>query len=1060
VLLVAPRFALAQATGSIAGLISDESRAVLPGVTVEVTNTGTGQLRTAVTGPDGYYTVPLLQPGSYDVKATLAGFKPILRKGNTVTVGDTARVDLKLAIGGIEESVTVSGEPPLVETSHATLGITIDHEKIVDLPLNGRNFTQLGALVPGVIAPPPGLGGAAGDATPGGFGAVTAGFSVNGMRNQSNNFLLDGASNNDTFNTGFVMRPPPDAIQEFKIQTHSYNAEFGRNAGSVVNVVTRSGTNALHGAAWEFNRDDALQARNVFAPANHAKPQLQQNQFGGSIGGPMIKNRLFGFGYYDGYRNTHGGTTTVPVLSDAQRVGSFGSTTIRDPQTGLPFPDNTIPADRMSAAAVRLIDQFVPRANAGANRYVASPNTTDNRDSFGARVDYQLSRGHSILGRYMRTETDAETPAITTAIGNTSKATLSGFMGSDTFILSPNAINVARLSYNRIDAHPAITSGLNNEDYGINVPGTNPLAQGLASIAITGFFNLGDAQQPFVKRLDEVVQFTDDFTWTRGNHGMKFGVDVRREHMLIAFINRPNGDFTFASTFTGNAAADFLLGLPSQFRRTTTNQAQDGSGVLSSVYAQDEWRTGRHLTVTAGLRYELSTPFVDRNDALNAFHPGVQSQIFPDAPAGLVYPGDPGVPRGTYKTDTNNVAPRLGAVYDLAGDGRTTIRGAWGIFYDAIAGQGDFFQNGVLAPPFTPLVELNAPPALITLSDPLDAVTGGPTRFPPALTIIGWGEEFQTPYAHHFNATLQHQVGSHIGTEIGYVGSRGEHLPIFMEVNPGVFTPGQTTRGTRIFPAFALVRPTFSVARSKYDSLQTSVRMRQTHGVNLLASYTLGLAKDHVSGLNIGGEPRPVLPVTIGDEASFERALNLEWGDALFDVRHRLVVSFGAALPTPHRMGALMEHTVGGWQLNGIVQTQTGFPLSATDAGNNGLDIRFLTNRPDATCDPNADAPHTIDQWFNTSCFVSRPLAATGERPGNAGRNTIRGPGFGSTDLSLVKNIDFGGRRRLQIRIEAFNVFNQTHFNNPGGALNTPNFGRITSAQDGRVMQLGIKYLF
>src|SRR5436190_10308315 len=293
--LVVPSRASAQATGSIAGLVTDQSAAVMPGVTVEATNTATGQVRNTVTGGDGYYTLPLLQPGRYDVKAALSGFKPVVQKGIDVSVGDTSRVDVKLTVGGVEESVTVSGETPLVETSHATLGITIDQQKVVELPLNGRNFTQLGTLIPGVVAPPGGLGGAAGDATPGGFGAATAGFNVNGMRNQSNNFLLDGASNNDTFNTGFVMRPPPDAIQEFKIQTHSYNAEFGRNAGSVVNVVTKAGTNELHGATWEFNRDDALQARNVFAPANQPKPKLQQNQFGGSASGPIVKSPVFGF---------------------------------------------------------------------------------------------------------------------------------------------------------------------------------------------------------------------------------------------------------------------------------------------------------------------------------------------------------------------------------------------------------------------------------------------------------------------------------------------------------------------------------------------------------------------------------------------------------------------------------------------------------------------------------------------------------------------------------------------------------------------------------------------
>ena len=418
----------------------------------------------------------------------------------------------------------------------------------------------------------------------------------------------------------------------------------------------------------------------------------------------------------------------------------------------------------------------------------------------------------------------------------------------------------------------------------------------------------------------------------RGRHSAKFGVDVRREHMVIAFVNRPNGDFSFTGVHTGSAAADFLLGRPAQFRRTTSNTIQDGSGWLYAAYAQDEVRAGRGLTVSYGFRYELPQPFVDRNDALNAFRPGVQSQRFPQAPAGLVYPGDPGMPRGTYPTDKNNLAPRLGVVWDPAGTGRSSLRGAWGLFYDALAGQGDFFQNGVLAPPFTPLLEVNAPPAVLSLRDPMSAVSGGAPGFPPGLIFIGWGEDFTTPYAHHFNLTWQQQIGGHLGAEAGYVGSRGRHLPIFMEVNPGVHAPGQVTRGARLFPAFSLVRPTFSVAESWYDSLQASLRMRPRRGVSFLASYTLGEARDHVSGLNIGGEQRPPLPVTIGDDASITRALDDLKGPAQFDVRHRFVVSFAAELPTPRAMGALLEHLAGGWQLNGIVQWQTGFPMTVSDS--------------------------------------------------------------------------------------------------------------------------------
>lgn len=1053
--------AWAQATGGITGLITDESDAVLPGVTVEVVNAGTGQARETVTGRDGLFTVPLLQPGRYTVRATLEGFRAIVREGVTVTVSETARIDLRLSIGQMQETVTVTGETPLVETTNATLGVVVGEKQIVELPLIGRNFTQLGSLIPGVFAPPAALGGATGDATPGGFGNATGGFNVNGMRNQSNNFLLDGTSNNDTFNTGFVLRPPPEFIQEFKILTHSFGAEFGRNAGSVVNVVTKSGTNQWEGSFWEFNRDDRLQARNFFAPSTQAKPKLQQNQFGGAGGGALIQSKLFAYGYYEGYRHTSGVTTNFAVLTDAQRVGDFGSTTIRDPRTGEPFPGNRIPADRLDPTALRLLSEFVPRANSGTNRYIASPDVVDNRDQFGVRLDYQLGRRNTLLGRYIRSETKRVSPGFTRPSNQIALATLQDLMVSDTHLLSSNAINVARVAYNRIAANPAVTSGLSNLDYGINVPQNVAAAAGLANMAVTGFFNgLGDGNQPFINRLNEVFQFTDDFTWIRDKHSFKFGFDVRRERMLLAFVNRPNGDFAFDGTITGNAAADFLLGAAAQFRRATQNTDQDGSGWLYALFAQDEFRVGPQLTLNYGVRYELPLPFADVNDALNSFRPGQQSQRFPQAPVGLVYPGDPGVPRGTYETDTNNVAPRLGLAWDPTGTGRSSLRAAWGLFYDALAGQGDFFQNGVLAPPFTPVLELvGTAAAPISLRTPLANVSGGAPGFPPNLIFIGWGEDFTTPYAQHYNVTWQQQLGDRLGAELGYVGSRGYNLPIFMEVNPGVYSPGQTARGARIFPAFGLVRPTFSAARSWYDSFQASLRMRQWAGFTGQLSYTLGHATDHVSGLNIGGEPRPVLPVTIGDQASVDRALDLEKGDALFDVRHRLVVNFGYAVPTPTRAGALGRHVLGGWQLNGIVQWQTGSPVTLTDANTVG-DIRYLTLRPDAICDPNDDAPHVADQWFNTGCIVRRSLAASGERPGNAGRNTIRGPGYARTDLSVFKNVRLKGRQQVQLRVEAFNAFNQVRFGQPNGQAGNVNFGRITSADDGRIVQLAVKYSF
>jgi hypothetical protein len=1058
--LLFPSPAAAQATGGITGIATDASGAVLPGVTIDVTSRDTGQVRTAVTGPDGFYTIALVNPGVYQVKATLPGFRTTVRDTITVVVNETVRADMQMQVGQLEEQVTVLGQSPLVETTNATLGVVIDQQKVVDLPLNGRNFTQLGTLIPGVVAPPAGLGGQDGNATPGGFGNVTGGFNVNGQRNQSNNFLLDGATNNDSFNTGFVLRPPPDAIQEFKILTHSYDAEYGRNAGSVVNVVTKGGTNRWHGSAWEFNRDDKLQAKNFFATA---KPELKQNQFGGAVGGPLVRNRVFMFSYFEGFQNKQGVTDTRTVLSEAQRRGDFsGGAVIRDPATGQPFPGNVIPANRISSISRQILEQYIPLPNSTQNRVVRSPNVEDTRQQFGTRFDYQVSPKHTVLGRYMIGHTKNINPlggSNFSPAGNTAIATLQDVMGSDTWMIKPTMINVARASVNRISAKPTVTSGLNLRDLGFQMTPSNPTAAGLPFITLTGFFSTGDAQQPFATRVNNVLGFTDDLTWVWGRHSMKFGGELRRDQIKVSFINRPNGDFTFGGTqYTGNPLADFLLGFPNQYRQATGDPNLDGSSWVYSLYGQDEYRISR-VTLNYGVRYEVNQPFAETQDHLNAFHPGQQSTKFPTAPTGLVYPGDTGVPRGTYPTDKDNVAPRLAAVWDVRGDGRTAVRSAWGMFYDTLPGQGDFFQNGTLAPPFQPLTEVNFPLNMTTspFANPLAGVTGTP-GFPPGLIFIGWGPEFATPVVQHYNVTLQQQVGANWGLEAGYVGSRGRHLPIFMEVNPTtpILSPAPAI-GPRIFPAFSLVRPTFSEAESWYDSLQTSARMRQWRGLNLLASYTLSHAVDHISGLNIGGEPRPILPVTIGNEASIDAALAREKGDALFDARHRFVLSFGYELPRLTNRGAAMRLVLGGWQANGIIQGQTGFPLTVIEPTN--ISLTSQTNRPNMTCDPNENAPHTTAQWFNTSCFQRLTLAANAGQVGNEARNVVRGPGYNRTDLSVFKHFT-AGTQQVQLRIEMFNLFNQERFGQPGNTLGSATFGAITAADDGRIVQLGIKYTF
>jgi outer membrane receptor protein involved in Fe transport len=1061
IVLAWPTAALAQATGAMTGVVSDTSGGVLPGVTVEATNQGTAQTRTVVTGSDGFYTIPLLSPGSYQVKAQLAGFRAAIRDDVVVVVNEAVRADFQLQVGRIEEGVTVQGQTPLVETTNATLGVVINRQQVVDLPLNGRNFAQLGTLIPGVIAPPSGLqSGDFGNATPGGFGNATGGFNVNGMRNQSNNFLMDGAENNDTFNTGFVLRPPPDAIEEFKILTHAYGAEYGRNAGSIVDVVTKSGSNAMHGDAWEFDRNDAFEARNFFAAS---KPTLKQNQFGGTLGGPLVLNRLFGFGFYEGFRNTQGMPDNRVVLTAAQQQGNFGTTSIRDPLSGLPFPNNTIPPERLNAISLALLNQYIALPNTGANRLVRVPDSTDDRNQFGTRFDYKWNDRHSILGRYMYSHTNQFNPlggSNFSPAGNVATARLQDLLFSDTFVVSSNRINVARFGINRIDANPNVTSGLGLSNLGFNFQQTSPIAAGLPYITINGFFTMGDAQQPFASRTNNVVSFSDDYSWVEGAHSWKFGGQVRRDAISLAYINRPNGDFTFDGSFTGNTAADFLLGMPKQFRQGSGDPNLDGYTYAYAVYAQDDYRLSAHWTFNYGVRYELDPPFVDKADHLNAFHPGQQSTVFPNAPTGLVYPGDSGVPRGTYPTIKHNIAPRVAAVWDPLGDGRTSVRAAWGLFYDTLAGQGDFFQNGTLAPPFQPLTQVDFPltQKTPTFANPLAGVGGAP-GFPAGLIFIGWGPDFTTPVVSQYNVTLQRQIGERLGVEAGYVGSRGYHLPIFMEVNPTlpILSPAPK-EGPRLFPAFSLVRPTFTVADSWYNALQSSVRMRPLRGFNFLASYTLSHAIDDLSGLNIGGEPRPMLPVTIGDQTSIDAALAREKGDALFDVRHRFVLSFGYELPLLGGQQGVIRAVLGGWQLNGIVQAQTGFPLTAIEPTD--VALTSLTNRPNVICDPNANASHTVSQWFDASCFQRLTLTANAGQIGNEPRNAIRGPGLKRTDLSLFKNVVVRRGQQVQLRVEAFNLFNQAHFGQPGNQIGTPTFGLITTADPGRIVQLGVKYTF
>ena len=1091
-----------QITGSIRGTVVDPSGAIVQAATVTAKQTETGLARTSVTDRQGEYVLVELPIGHYQLEVRAPGFQKYLQQGISLDVNESATVGIHLRLGAETQQVEVSADAALVQSTVSSLGQTVMEHEILDLPLDGRNFSQLGTLQPGVVPLTPGLLEAGGPAR------QNQAYAVDGQRPESNNFMIDGADNVSAVDGGFVLKPPIDAIAEFKILSHNANAEFGRNTGSTTNIVTRSGSNSFHGAAWEFLRNDAMDSSDYFT---RSVQPLKQNQFGATFGGPILKDKTFFFGYYEGFRNRQGETVPATVPSVAERQGNFAeectdlSGASFDPSTGLcsnpqgqltffgtpvPFNQMTLftPIDPIATNVL----PFFPMPNQGANGFIATQTLIENNDQFGVRLDHYLSRVDTLNFRYMYSSgptTDPLSPVGANVpgfpVGEDDRA--QNFVAQETHIFSSNTIAVARFSYLRnkflLDEH------LNHEsptDLGFQYTPTLPSAAGPPFIQVGGYASVGDPITGPRNTFQNTFDASGSVSWIHGRHDFKFGGGYRRDQINALQGIASNGFFVFANFPYSDGFASFLSGNPVVFLQGGGNFDREIRDRALDAYAQDDYKVNSRLTLNVGLRYELPFPATENNNQVNLFVPGAQSKVLPNAPAGLLYPGDPGVPAGLIPTQKTAFAPRFGVAWDPRGDTKTVVSAAYGIFYEPYyTGEGGPLQDPVSSPPYLKTQQISFP--VNSFANPFYTPNPFGQAFPEPMTLLVVARSLHLPYAQDWNLNIQRSFGEDWLLQVGYVGTTGVRLPRFIEGNPAVFIPGVDSSGNplsnennvnqrRIYSGCTLAQPNncvyssvgeiAGIANSSYNALEASLRKRFGHGLSFLASYTWSHSIDDVSSFNItGSASQPVA----GENDLAQNPFNLgaERGPSMFDARHRLVLSYQWSLPFLEHASAWYGKVFGNWQLNGILTAMSGTPFTVFDSNDVSLQGQapeisgFSSNRPNVVGNPNS-GPRTVAEWFNTGAFQQLQPDPLGRFQvfGDEGRNAVLGPRYVNWDASAFKNIRLTESKELQFRGELFNVLNHTNFRLPVSDIESPTFGQVQSDVSPRVIQVALKFLF
>lgn len=1066
-------------SATLEGQVTDSSGSVIAGAAVRATGVHTGYTRTQTTTNAGAYHLSL-PVGEYELRVSAPNFAEYVRSGVQLNVSQTARVDVQLQVTKEKDVVTVSGAAPLVDSGSNVIGNVVTGRELLDLPLNGRNFTQLGLLQPGVAPLTAGLAEAG--------GSLRAGqaYAVDGQRPESNNYLLDGVTNVNRVDGGYSLKTPVDAIQEFRILTETAPAEYGGTSGATTTVVTRSGSNELHGTVYEFLRNDALDSRNFFA--SQVEP-LKQNQFGATMGGPIRRNKDFLFGFYEGFRNVQGITQNATVPSDAERAANFAGLT--DPQTGQPvplineftgqpFPNNRIPSFMLSPTALNLVN-FYPRANAGPNLFVTTQTMRNGADQGGARFDHIFSERDQLSAHYTRAMSANVDPL------SVAGANVPGFpVGEDidaqsgavseTHLFSGATINVLRAGFFRnVFNTDKPLNHTSPRDLGFNYDSTLAAAQGPPFFIVSGYASVGDPITGPRDTAQNTFEATDSVSHITGAHSFKTGVEFRRNQINMTEGIASNGFFVFAPFPASDSFASFLMGFPVVFFQGGGDMNRGLRNIDFAAYAQDEWRITPRLTLNYGLRWEVSTPFVDIRDRMNSWSPGKQSAVYPNAPEGLLFPGDPGVPRGIAPNYWKALMPRVGLAWDPTGAGKTSIRAAYGIFFDSFTnGVGGPLQAPLSALPWTQARQLGAP---INFTDPWNGqYPFSLNSFPQPTTVLTIENGMRPPYAQNWNFSIQRSFAGDFLLDVRYIGNKGTRLPRMIEANPALYGPGANSQNAdqrRIYAGchgsqgpcdFGSVGLVTDSTSSTYQAGQIALSRRFRNGLGFLASYTFSKSLDYVSSFNVAGSA-PRLVAGENDLAQNPFDLNAEHGPSLFDARHRFVFSGSYEIPFPHSAARLARAALGGWQVNTIANWSSGTPFTVYDSANVSLQgsspeiTGFYSSRPDLIADPNA-GPHTPSQWVSRSAFQRLDPVTQAGQFGNEGRNVVRGPGISNIDLSLLKTFAVTERARVQFRAECFNLANHPNFGLPDNDIASPTFGQVLEAGAPRLIQFGLKLIY